>query len=112
MVAGPGLAHTDSWVAEQKPLLGLSDMCGRPRCLLSVGRVSSARGFFSGLAAPIGAGLIGYSLDHFGFTASVIALTTWMLLMAATAVFNPAIRTDASMPAASTPRPTPVTQKS
>jgi hypothetical protein len=56
------------------------------------GRVSSARGLVAGLAAPLGASLIGVSLQHLGRTASILALTTFMLLLAGIAAASRAIR--------------------
>ena len=62
------------------------------------GRASSARGLLAGLAAPLGAGLIGYSLDYAGLTVSVVALTVWLLVLATIAVASSAIRSDQSGP--------------
>jgi MFS family permease len=65
------------------------------------GRASSARGFLAGLAGPLGAGLIGYSLERAGFTVSIVGLTVWLLVLAAIAFGSRAIRSEASAPAAS-----------
>lgn len=56
------------------------------------GRASSARGFFTSLAAPIGLGLAGFSLGHFGLVVSVLSLTAWVILMAVIATVSRAIR--------------------
>jgi predicted MFS family arabinose efflux permease len=56
------------------------------------GRVSSARGFVAGLAAPLGASLIGLSLQHLGRTTSILALATFMLLLAGIVATSRAIR--------------------
>jgi MFS family permease len=56
------------------------------------GRASSARGFFTTLAAPLGLGLAGFSLGHFGLTVSVLALTVWVILMAVIATCSRALR--------------------
>jgi hypothetical protein len=60
------------------------------------GRASSARGFCTGLAAPAGTALIGYALVQLGLTASVLALTTSLVLMAAIASTSPSLRAKTS----------------
>lgn len=62
------------------------------------GRASSARGFMAGLAAPIGIGLAGLCLDQLGRTASILALTGWMIAMTLLAALSRAIRAEASTP--------------
>jgi hypothetical protein len=53
------------------------------------GRASSARGFIAGLAAPLGAAMIGIVLDHAGRPIAIILLCGITLLLAAFAVATP-----------------------
>jgi MFS family permease len=62
------------------------------------GRASSARGFLAGLAGPVGAGLVGASLDLAGLGVSILGLTAWLLVMAAIAFASKAVRADPSAP--------------
>jgi MFS family permease len=56
------------------------------------GRVSSARGFFAGLAGPLGIAAIGVSIEWFGVAASVLGLAGWLLAMTLVAATSRAIR--------------------
>ena len=56
------------------------------------GRVSSARGLCTGLAAPLGTGAIGVVLQQLGVKTAVLALIAWLALMATIAIMSSSVK--------------------